>query len=509
MTSWTSTSASMSAATPVSSSTSRCAAARAVSPGSRCPPGKLHSPLSAPLARTMRSTASPRKTAALAPHRGQATSRRRGGESALIGARLAERAGARRYRGQKRAKMSPAGRGARARRRCGGRGTRRGCPALCENCRVSICEDPPLVSGEGHQFADFSRHGGGKRLGSRGARLAIPEATWARPGYDRDTAGRGIAQKSMTQSVTPSVTLGEHDQEYEFGGMDMAYKGTDLDLRTPRLASPSEPPAGPLREPASNGGGVRPAGGFGAPLAVDETVVAGCNRAYDMARFHAAPDVRLEHLLHALTRVGVAAEALAEVGIRVDSLRRDTAVAIAADLPARPLEADTSPRSSVAFEHVLRRAADQAGRRQAPAGVHDLIRTMLGGGPGSPAGGLLMQAAADPQRLERWRDAPLRAAFDPAATVASVGAASAPVSPELAEALIGRLDAMASSLQGFEAQAAADRQALSALLRKAQSALQALGGEGAPTAGARAQVVEAQAVEALLGRLGESAQRAG
>jgi hypothetical protein len=285
--------------------------------------------------------------------------------------------------------------------------------------------------------------------------------------------------------------------------MDMAYKGTDLDLRTPRLASPSETPAGPLREPASNGGGVRPAGSFGAPIAVDETVLACCNRAYDIARFHAAPDVRLEHLLHALTRVGVAAEALAELGIRVDSLRRDTAVAIAADLPARPLEADTSPRSSVAFEHVLRRAADQAGRGQAPAGVHDLIRTMLGGKPGSPAAALLMQAAADPQRLERWRDAPLRAAFDPATTVASAAAAPALVSPELAEALIGRLDAMASSLQGFEVQAAADRQALSALLRDAQSALQALGGEGASTAGARAQVVEAQVIEPLLGKLGE------
>jgi hypothetical protein len=276
----------------------------------------------------------------------------------------------------------------------------------------------------------------------------------------------------------------------------MDYKGADLDLRTPRLAksattSSGEPSPPPLREPAGNGG-TRMAGSFGAPVAVDETVLACCNRAYDIARFHGAAEVRLEHLLHALTRIGVAQEALAELGIKVDSLRRDTAVAIAAEGPTSPLEADAGPRASVAFEQVLRRAADQAGRWYAPTGVHDLVRTMLGGGPGSPAATLLMKAAADPQRLERWRDAPLRAAFDAAAPEASPGALVGPVPPELAEALIGRLDAMASSLRGIEAQAAADRQALSALLGEAQSALQAWGGEGA--AGSHA---------ALLGKLGE------
>jgi Clp amino terminal domain, pathogenicity island component len=276
----------------------------------------------------------------------------------------------------------------------------------------------------------------------------------------------------------------------------MAYKGADLDLRTPRLGTSSATSSGeagapPLREPAGNGG-TRMAGSFGAPIAVDETVLACCNRAYDIARFHGAADVRLEHLLHALTRVGAAQEALAELGIRVDSLRRDTAVAIAADLPTSPLEIDASPRASVAFAHVLRRGADQAGRWYAPAGVHDLVRTMLGGGPGSPAATLLMKAAADPQRLERWRDAPLRGAFDAAAPEASAGAVAGPVPPELAEAFIGRLEAMASSLQGMEAQAAADRQALSARLGDAQSALQALGGEGA-----------AGSHEALLGKLGE------
>ena len=280
----------------------------------------------------------------------------------------------------------------------------------------------------------------------------------------------------------------------------MAYKGTDLELRTPRQAmSGGDTPATAVREPAGNGG-VRLAGSFGAPIAVDETVLACCNRAYDVARFHGAVDVRLEHLLHALTRVGVAAEALAKLGIRVDALRRDTAVAIAAEVPTSPLEVDASPRASVAFEHVLRRAADQAGRWHAPAGVHDLVRTMLGGGPGSPAAALLMKAAAEPQRLERWRDAPLRAAFDATAPETGAGAATGPVSPDLSEALFGRLDAMASSLRGFEAQATADRQALGALLSDAQAALQALAGE---REGALAAGSGSQALDALLGKFGE------
>src|SRR6185295_596045 len=133
----------------------------------------------------------------------------------------------------------------------------------------------------------------------------------------------------------------------------------------------------------------------------DDLVLACCNDAFDVARFHASGDVRLEHLLHALTRVGTAADVLAELGIRVDTLRRETAVAIAAEMPAGLVANDLMPHASAAFEDVLRRAADLAARRHMSAGLHDLLRAVLGGGPGSPAATLLMQAATDPQRLER------------------------------------------------------------------------------------------------------------
>src|SRR4029453_5426348 len=79
----------------------------------------------------------------------------------------------------------------------------------------------------------------------------------------------------------------------KFGEIEMMpYKGGDLDLRS---AGPTfgEPWGRPAAEPS--------------PIAVDELVLACCNRAYDVARFHGSADVRLDHLLHALTHVPAAA----------------------------------------------------------------------------------------------------------------------------------------------------------------------------------------------------------
>jgi len=274
----------------------------------------------------------------------------------------------------------------------------------------------------------------------------------------------------------------------------MGYKGRDLELRTPRPArSPSDATGAAPWERASNGGGVRVPG----PIAVDDTVLAACNRAYDIARFHASPEVRLEHLLHALTRVGLAVEGLAELGIRVDGLRRDTAVAIAADMPATALDADGSPPASAALADTLRRAADQAAKRHALTGVDDLIRSMLGGGPGSPAAALLFAAATDPQRLERWRDAPLRAALNSAAPEATA-AAMGPLPVDMAEAMLGCLDTLVARVEALQAQGAADRQAQGDLLRDVRSALEALRGEVGPAGAAWPR-----AVEALQGKLGE------
>jgi Clp amino terminal domain, pathogenicity island component len=291
----------------------------------------------------------------------------------------------------------------------------------------------------------------------------------------------------------------------------MAYKGTDLDLLAPRAGTPAREASGPTpAERMTNGAGTQPSNAGAGPIAVDDTVLACCNCAFDVARFHASDEVRLEHLLHALTRVGGAVEVLGELGVRVDALRRETAVAIAAEMPAGALEGEAMPHASAAFEDVLRRSADQAARGRAPADLHDLLRTMLGGGPASPAASLLIRSAADPQRLERWRDAPLRAALTSAALDAHTESAAGQFAPAAAEALLGRLDRMEASMRSLQTQVAADRQSLGDLLRDLQSGLQALRSEGALAAVSdRTQAAErtqafGSLVETKLGELGKS-----
>src|SRR5262245_56159461 len=71
------------------------------------------------------------------------------------------------------------------------------------------------------------------------------------------------------------------------GNETMPYKGGDLDLRS---ASPTFADAWGRGATADSH-----------PIAVDELVLACCNRAYDVAHFHGSADVRLDHLLHALT----------------------------------------------------------------------------------------------------------------------------------------------------------------------------------------------------------------
>src|SRR6185295_14787413 len=127
--------------------------------------------------------------------------------------------------------------------------------------------------------------------------------------------------------------------------------------------------------------------------------------------------------------------------------------AIAADTPAGPADRVNGPRASAALTDALRRAADPALARHLPASLYDLLRALLGGGPGSPAAHLLMRAAVDPQRLERWRDEPRRDAFIPAAP------AGQDASPAAQDALIDRFAQMETSLRALREDMAADRKA--------------------------------------------------
>lgn len=154
----------------------------------------------------------------------------------------------------------------------------------------------------------------------------------------------------------------------------MAYRGDDLDLRTPQAWG------GSGRET----GGEQPnwftrstiyKGGRSDPIWVDDHVMACCNHAFDLAVAHRAPEVRLEHLINALTLNEHAALVLESRGLPVASLRRESGAAIANDIPAGP--GNTVPKRSEGMEEALRLAADQAYPRRTPVTVDDLLHVLF------------------------------------------------------------------------------------------------------------------------------------
>jgi hypothetical protein len=124
---------------------------------------------------------------------------------------------------------------------------------------------------------------------------------------------------------------------------------------------------------------------------VDETVLAAANQAFEMALAHGAREVRLEHLLHALTRIEAAAATLEMRGVRVVPLRRDSAILIAGDIPARLSPGGGSPRRSHELEETLRLAAAQAGHAGRPASVDDILHVLVDLRSDHPAGELLIR----------------------------------------------------------------------------------------------------------------------
>jgi hypothetical protein len=232
----------------------------------------------------------------------------------------------------------------------------------------------------------------------------------------------------------------------------MWYKGNDLDLRAPY---------------AGQGGGRGDAGPFearrGGTIAVDQTVLACCNGAYDAALFHGAREIRPEHLLYALTRVEAARGILEQHGISAQRLRREAAAAIAAETPAAGADGRGPPRASAELEDLLRAAAGRAVQDGVAASVHDVMRALLGHGRDAPATGLLLQAAADPQALERWGAEP------PAGLLA--GSAANPLQPDAAARLQGRLEQLEAAMRALAAEVAAGHKDMRDLFGEMRQAL--------------------------------------
>jgi hypothetical protein len=178
----------------------------------------------------------------------------------------------------------------------------------------------------------------------------------------------------------------------------MGYRGADLDLRTSRTGSATSTDFMSGFEGGDEIGTAQHHNG--APIWVDDTLLACANHAYDIAVAHHATEVRLEHLLHALTRVDAAIPELEARGIRVVPLRRDSAVFLATEIPAGTDEA-AAPHRSPELEDVLRLAAANASQAGRSAGVGDVLSVLVDLRGDIPGSALLLRHVA-PSAREPW-----------------------------------------------------------------------------------------------------------
>ncbi|MCH9808650.1 MAG: hypothetical protein K0U74_13040 [Alphaproteobacteria bacterium] len=167
----------------------------------------------------------------------------------------------------------------------------------------------------------------------------------------------------------------------------MSYRGGDLDLRTVQARGTGE--RGAKFEPPFNGtrdyeDAFSGSSDARAAIFVDDTLLACCNHAFDVAQAHRSGDVRIEHLLFALTRIDDAAEVLEKHGVRDAALRRDAGAYIASEIPIAPTNGQATPRRSQAFEKALQLAAQHAYSRNRAAGVADLLHVFTDLSPDLP-----------------------------------------------------------------------------------------------------------------------------
>jgi hypothetical protein len=263
----------------------------------------------------------------------------------------------------------------------------------------------------------------------------------------------------------------------------MAYRGDDLDLRIPQaapgdLAITQPPVMGDLFSASqrSRSGTQR-----AAPIWVDDTVLDCCNHAYDVASAHRAAEVRIEHLVYALTRIEEAVDALEARGARVAALRREAAAVIATEIPTSNGNGKTNPRRAEAFEEVLRLAAAHAYRRQAPVAVSDILYALLDSGmefaslirllPSAPPRPMhhAPEASLDVEAVrDRIRNGPLPQQSSRGLTADLASLSAAQVATQHS-----RIDAMEHSIRTLTTELANERKILSGVLQDLQRELMA------------------------------------
>jgi hypothetical protein len=154
----------------------------------------------------------------------------------------------------------------------------------------------------------------------------------------------------------------------------MSYRGKDLDLRTGQPARAGTNRSSPRSRQLPPGNAEFD---MQAALYVDDAVLACCNHAYDLALAYRAPEVRLEHLINAMTRTDAAVAVMAAQGIDVTGLRHDTASLIAAEAPIIYASERQTPRRSQDLADALHISASAAEARGEPISVDDLLQTLL------------------------------------------------------------------------------------------------------------------------------------
>lgn len=160
----------------------------------------------------------------------------------------------------------------------------------------------------------------------------------------------------------------------------MTYKGDDLDLRTPSGAARAPFPAAPGGAASANNSWLSRAlneADDSQPIWVDDTTLAVCNQAFDLAVIMGAPEVGLEHLVHAMTQIEASSDILYEHNIHVSTLRRESTAIIMEDFPASRADGKSAPLKSDDFEDILYHAADRAYARRSPVTIEDILDTLF------------------------------------------------------------------------------------------------------------------------------------
>lgn len=157
----------------------------------------------------------------------------------------------------------------------------------------------------------------------------------------------------------------------------MSYRGHDLDLRSP-LASPPPPrdPYDPLSgseragHAPGNGGAARyrvqaARSGRSGTIWVDDVVLACFNAGHEIADAYSAGEMRIAHLVHAMTTVGTATDLLEQAGVNTAGLRRDTAVLVAGQPQAGLPDETRVPNTASEVKRLIADAGEEAHRRGA------------------------------------------------------------------------------------------------------------------------------------------------